>query len=111
MAAAVKLKKMGLRAGAPDNLIVYGGSSYFFELKSRYGSLKDSQKEVIPKIEKAGCPVAIARTLEDIEWYLTSWGIPLNVTVGQFRICLKNPPTRMTSAEFQKLSSSSRRKT
>ena len=77
------LKKMGQKAGMPDNLILWRGRPYWVELKARKGVLKDSQKDMIPRLEAAGSPVAVARTLSDIVACLTGWGIPLKMTLEE----------------------------
>ncbi len=103
MTTARRLKAMGTKAGAPDNLIIYQGRAYWIELKARYGSLQDSQKSTIPVIESAGSPVAIARTLEDIADALSSWGIPLRATMEAFlsRHKPKAIPQRMSASDYR----------
>lgn len=81
-----RLKRMGTKAGAPDCLIVYQGRAYWIELKSRYGSLQDSQRAAFPKIMAAGSPIAVARTLEEVVAALMAWGIPMTTTLEAFRI-------------------------
>lgn len=103
LAAGARFKKQGLKAGAPDNLIVWAGRSHFIELKSKTGRLSDAQKIVIPEIESAGAPVAVARTLEDVAAALTAWGIPLTLTPDEFRSrkSIALTPTRMSVSEFR----------
>lgn len=97
------LKKMGQKAGMPDNLILWRGRPYWVELKARKGVLKDSQKEMIPRLEAAGSPVAVARTLSDIVACLTGWGIPLKMTLEEYRNPLRKSdlPQRMSAAQYK----------
>jgi hypothetical protein len=108
MTTARRLKAMGTKAGAPDNLIIYQGRAYWIELKARYGNLAESQLVAIPLIESAGSPVAIARTLDDIAAALSSWGIPLRVSLDAFRtrhdrrkLGTPTPQQRMSAAQFK----------
>lgn len=100
LAAGARFKRQGLKPGAPDNLIVFAGRSHFIELKSKTGRLSDAQKIVIPEIESAGAPVAVARTLEEVAAALTAWGIPLTLTPDEFR---NRPltPTSMSASNYR----------
>lgn len=97
---AIRLKKMGTRAGAPDNLIVYRGKAHWIELKARYGSLQQSQIDTIPLLESAGSPVAVARTLEDIVASLEAWGIPLKASLESYR-AQTTQPQRMSASAYR----------
>lgn len=101
MRTAIRLKKMGTKAGAPDNLIIYGGKSYWIELKARYGALQQSQLITIPMIERAGAPVEIVRTLDEVAAALTGWGIPLRVSLEAFRNRSKTAPNRMSASQYR----------
>lgn len=105
LSAGARFKKQGLKAGAPDNLIVWDGRVFFVELKSKTGRISDAQKIVIPAIESAGAPVAVARTLEDVAAALTAWGIPLTMTPDEFRdrrsIRSTSTVTRMSVSEYK----------
>lgn len=103
LSAGARFKKQGLRAGVPDNAIVWGGQAYFIELKSKTGRISDAQKIVIPAIESAGAPVAVARTLDEVAAALTAWGIPLTMTPAEFRnrATIKSPPTRMSASTYR----------
>lgn len=101
MTTAKRLKRMGTKAGAPDNLIVYRGSAYWIELKARYGSLQESQAVEFPRIERAGAPVGVARTLDDIVALLTGWGIPLRTTLEGYRNREKTVPQRMSASQYR----------
>jgi hypothetical protein len=94
------LKKHGVKAGALDNLIIRQGLAYWLELKARYGTLKDSQILTIPKLKAAGSQVGIARTLEDVEFHLKLWGIPVTMTLDEYRT-KQRQPTRMSAADYR----------
>lgn len=103
LSAGARFKRQGLKAGAPDNLIVWDGRTFFVELKSKTGRISDAQKIVIPAIESAGAPVAVARTLEEVAAALTAWGIPLTMTPDEFRNrkSIALTPTRMSVSEYK----------
>ncbi len=74
---AKRWKGMGALAGVPDLQIIHLGRAYFMECKADRGRLLESQKDVHPKIEAAGCPpVAIVRSIEEARIALSAWGIP-----------------------------------
>lgn len=72
-----KLKAMGTRAGWPDVQILYAGRAFFLELKTTEGRVSDIQIDTHRRIAAAGCPVAVARSVEEVEATLRAWGIPL----------------------------------
>ena len=74
---AVNLKKTGTTAGIPDLEILYGGRALFVELKATDGALSKSQKYTIPRIERAGSPVAVCRSLDEVKTFLAEQGVPL----------------------------------
>lgn len=100
---ARSLKRQGTKPGVPDNVIFWLGCAYLIELKSRTGVLKTSQKKVIPEIESAGAPVAVARTLEEVAAALTGWGIPLTMSPDEWRnrSRIVPTPTRMSVSEYK----------
>lgn len=78
MKMAQKLKKMGMKPGIPDIMIVWQGRIFATDAKSKTGKLTDSQKAMFPKLESAGVLLkATYRTIEELESHLTDWGIPL----------------------------------
>lgn len=74
---AINLKRTGTTAGIPDLEVLHRGRALFLELKAARGSLSDSQKFTIPRIEQAGCPVAVCRSLADVQTFLAEQGVPL----------------------------------
>lgn len=74
---ARNLKKLGVRAGFPDIGVLCNSAAVFFELKSEKGSLSAAQKQCIPLIERAGCPVYVCRSLNEVIVGLKEQDIPL----------------------------------
>lgn len=72
-----KLKAAGYIAGIPDRCIIWRGNAYFLECKSARGVLTESQRAMFPRIEAAGCPIAIVRSVDDVQRALIEWEIPL----------------------------------
>ena len=79
-----RMKARGLVAGAPDWLVVgwsprdaWGaiGFAWAIELKSAKGTLSPAQKAFHKRLETCGVPVAICRSLEEIEAALKGWGV------------------------------------
>lgn len=73
---ARQLRK-GMRPGWPDLVVLHAGSLLCIELKTAKGRLSIVQQRCHDDIEKAGGFVAVARSLEDVEAFLTTCGIPL----------------------------------
>lgn len=83
---AMKLKSMGMKSGIPDILILWQGRLYVTDAKSRTGNLTESQKEMLPKLERAGAAVKPTfRSLDELESHLTTWGIPLKFSYTQLK--------------------------
>lgn len=74
---AINLKRTGTTAGVPDLVVLHDGYALFIEIKTSAGVLSESQKNMIPRIEKAGCPVSVCRCLEDVQAFLTDYDVPL----------------------------------
>jgi hypothetical protein len=70
------LKGMGLKAGAPDLVILYDSNAYFLELKSEKGVLSEPQRRAHAAIRDARCPVVVVRSLDDVKAALLEWRIP-----------------------------------
>lgn len=71
-----QLKGMGYKAGVPDVLLVHQGRAYWIELKTAKGRVSDAQKETGGHLVIAGCPVVVARSLDDVQDAVITWGIP-----------------------------------
>lgn len=88
---AAKLKRMGLKRAWPDFLIVhdriYGielkrvgaGLSRTRTIRNRRGAMHriEGQREVFPRLEKAGMTIAVCRTIEEVMNALLRWGVPV----------------------------------
>ena len=64
--AASNSKKMGMKAGVPDILIIFRGHSIFIEVKREGGYLDKRQKSIHADIYMAGATVYTARSIDDI---------------------------------------------
>ena len=72
---AAKLKRMGVRAGLPDFLLVIGGRLHGLELKrQRGGRVSLDQRAMHDELVTAGAIVAVARGLDDALAILEQWG-------------------------------------
>ena len=78
---AKRLKAQGMRPGCPDWLIIGRAPQDAFayawalELKAPGSYLSPAQKAFHKRLEACGVPVAICRSLEEIEAALKGWGI------------------------------------
>ena len=72
----------GGKAGIPDRWILWRGSAYCWEEKAMKGRLNEAQQAMFPKLEAAGFPVPIIRSLGDAEACLLRWGIPLRASLA-----------------------------
>lgn len=70
-------KARGVRAGIPDILVIHLGIPHWIELKAVHGSVSKEQREIMPKLERAGCRTAVCRGVGDVEAVLLDWGVPM----------------------------------
>lgn len=76
--AATRFKAMGLKPGIPDIFILYNGKLFGTDAKSGTGTLTGSQKDLFPKLVRAGARIEpIFRSIEELEESLIKWEIPL----------------------------------
>ena len=75
-------KKLGMRAGIPDLVVLYGGKFVALEVKSERGRLSSEQKQVHAAIKNAGCEVFTVHSLMEAQMALELCGIPLFATVA-----------------------------
>lgn len=81
-AVAAKLKWQGAKAGVPDVCITWRGRSIYIELKAKGGSLSPDQRAMHERLTLAGAVVLpIARSVEEVEAFLETLGMPLKATV------------------------------
>lgn len=79
------LKGMGLKPGVPDVLILDAGRAYWLELKAPKGTVTQAQKHCHAALGRAGCQVAVIRSLDDVLPMLRNWGIALKDGVSLSR--------------------------
>ena len=71
----VRLKKMGLRSGVADLVIVKDGRVYFLELKRRLGKQSANQLVFEADAIRAGADYAVAHSFDEAVNTLKAWGI------------------------------------
>lgn len=77
------LKRMGLKTGVWDIMIVYHGMPHWIELKATKGRLSEAQCDTINDLGKAGCMAwEVCRSLDDVEEFLISWAIPIRARLA-----------------------------
>ena len=77
--AGKKLKDMGAKPGIPDWLILHPLHHYHgvaIELKTKGGSLQESQKQVLENLENQGYFVAVCWSLDGFEKALQDYWLP-----------------------------------
>lgn len=73
---AVRDKKLGIKAGVADIVIMWKGSNIgFIELKTEKGKLSDSQKEFRDTCESFSFQYAVCRSVLDVANTIKGWGI------------------------------------
>ena len=73
---AMKFKWLGVKAGVPDLVIIPRvGPVCFIELKSEDGTLQETQKFWLQALPDYGCPVAVCRSLDDVQQFLYRTGV------------------------------------
>lgn len=70
-------KATGLRAGAPDLIVLIRGAFHGIEVKTAKGRLQDTQKAAADAITKAGGGYAVVRSVDDVAAYLAGCGVVL----------------------------------
>jgi len=79
-AAAGRLKRLGLKAGMPDILVFWHGC-VGIELKRDSGTRQREQKFMHLRLEAAGIPVYVCRSLEAVADALVRHDVPLRASV------------------------------
>ena len=77
-----RLKRMGLKAGVPDLVVLYGGKAVFLEIKAPKKYLSPEQREVHAALKLAGCDVFVIHSLMEAQMALELCGIPLFASVA-----------------------------
>jgi hypothetical protein len=81
-ATAGRLKASGLKPGFPDILAFRPGRCIGIELKTSDGPLKQSQKEMFPKLKAAGVDVYVCRSVDEVVQVLVEQGFPMRKTIS-----------------------------
>lgn len=77
-----RLKRMGLKPGWPDYLVVSNGRLIGIELKAGTGKASAVQADVGEGFLRAGFSWVVCRTLEDVQAALLKRGVALHVRIG-----------------------------
>lgn len=72
------LKRMGLKPGVPDLLLIHKGQAYFLEVKADTDE-SDVQIQCHTDLKAAGARVATVRSLDDALYWVQRWDIPLRM--------------------------------
>lgn len=76
------LKAMGARAGVPDLCLIHHGRFIGLEVKApKTGRMSERQADAAEEIVSAGGLYSVVRSVEDVERFLRSIGVPLRATV------------------------------
>jgi hypothetical protein len=75
LAKMARFRRMGLRSGVSDLIVVRAGRAYFLELKSKAGVVSDAQRKFMDDAILAGAEYAVARTFEQAVDVLQIWGV------------------------------------
>jgi hypothetical protein len=70
-----RLKRMGLRHGVADIVIVWHGLAHFLELKIATGKQSPAQIEFMDNCDRLGIPYAVARSFEEAQKIIREWAI------------------------------------
>lgn len=71
-----RLKRLGLKPGWPDIIILHNGRTHGIELKTSDGTLSEAQKAVHTAMVLARCTVTVCRSVDDVRDRLEVWGLP-----------------------------------
>lgn len=74
---ASKLKAEGVKPGVSDIMVLWGGRLICIELKTAKGRQSPEQKEWADAATCAGAAYYVARSVEDVEEFLDTCGVPL----------------------------------
>lgn len=79
-----RLKRMGLKAGVPDILILIGGDAFWIELKAKGGRVSSEQSQFMMAICKTSGlgRTAVCRSVTEVEHALQSWHIPTRARIA-----------------------------
>ena len=80
-AELVSLVRQGMRPGIPDLMVVHQGNAIGIELKTAAGRLSPAQKVTHADLNRAGVPVIVASSLEQVVAGLEANGVELREAV------------------------------
>lgn len=69
------LKRMGLKRGWPDIILLNRGKLYGLELKTIVGVLSAEQRALHAELAKQGVQVAVCRRLDEVTEAISGWGL------------------------------------
>lgn len=79
-ASGARLKKMGMKAGAADLIIIHHGVIAFVEVKKDKGRLSEAQKVFRDTCAEHQLPYAVIRGVGDLQAFLDDLGIKTRVS-------------------------------
>jgi hypothetical protein len=74
---AAILAGLGVKPGAPDILVFWGGRAFAIELKAPRGRVSPAQEAMHQALRRAEVAVIVASSLGEVERWLAAWGVPL----------------------------------
>lgn len=79
---AARLKWQGVLPGVPDLIVMIDGRTFGIELKAPKGRLSEDQKNIADKFTANDIPWTVARSLDEIEAFLTSYQVRLGARLS-----------------------------
>jgi hypothetical protein len=76
------LKGMGVKSGIPDIFIVDGGRVFGLELKAPKGTVSEAQERSHSDLRRAGCPVAVCKSIAEVAIFLERHGIAVKARLA-----------------------------
>lgn len=87
--AQARLKKLGVKAGLPDMMVVGptgdnepGVNLIVIELKSSKGRTTEAQEDWLDRFQRMGAHAAVCRSIEDVQDTLNFAGVSLRASTG-----------------------------
>ena len=83
-------KARGVQAGIADMLVLHPAGMpnmavtrvIWIELKAGRGKTSEAQKDFHDRVMACGCLLLIARSIEEVDWFLRREGVPLYARLG-----------------------------
>jgi hypothetical protein len=67
----LRMRDFGARAGFPNLLVLHNGRAYCIELRCNSDILQPSERDCFAALQDARVPVAVARSLNDVQRFLS----------------------------------------